>query len=411
MTRLRIAVIVHGRFHGFDLARELLRLGHDVHLFTNYPAFQAARFGIPARRVRSFVVHGITSRMAWKLFPGGLDGTIERVANSIFSRWAARQILAEPWNAVIAFSGVAEEAFRGLEGRDTLRVLQRGSAHIVTQRRILDEEESRIGKRIDKPSDWIVARERREYCLADIIHVLSSFAYQSFVDEGVDPRKLFLLTLGVNTRQFRGSPAIIEERCRRILAGEPLRVLNVGTFSYQKGIADLANVILRLDASRFRFRFVGPVAHEARGLRQELDGKAEFRAKRPQRDLPREYEWGDIFLLATVQDGFAAVLTQGLAAGLPLLTTSNCAGPDLVRQGETGWIVPIRSPEAIIERLQWLNGHRSILERAVRQVFAQETPFDWAKTGKQAQANMLQMIGKVRHVTGGQPHAAAAERL
>ena len=42
-VRLKIAMVVHGRFHAFNVAPELLRLGHDLTLFTNYPASVAAR--------------------------------------------------------------------------------------------------------------------------------------------------------------------------------------------------------------------------------------------------------------------------------------------------------------------------------------------------------------------------------
>ena len=37
VTPLRLALVVQGRFFMFDLARELIRLGHDVTLFTNSP--------------------------------------------------------------------------------------------------------------------------------------------------------------------------------------------------------------------------------------------------------------------------------------------------------------------------------------------------------------------------------------
>src|SRR5262245_54116862 len=61
--RLRIDVVVHGRFYAFDLARALIARGHDVRLLTNYPAWAAERFGIPSRCMRSFVSHAIASRL------------------------------------------------------------------------------------------------------------------------------------------------------------------------------------------------------------------------------------------------------------------------------------------------------------------------------------------------------------
>ena len=40
---LKIAMVVHGRFHAFDLGTSLLRRGHDVRLFTDYPGWAVAR--------------------------------------------------------------------------------------------------------------------------------------------------------------------------------------------------------------------------------------------------------------------------------------------------------------------------------------------------------------------------------
>ena len=60
------------------------------------------------------------------------------------------------------------------------------------------------------------------------------------------------------------------------------------------------------------------------------------------------------------------VLAQALACGLPLLATENCGAPDFVREGETGWIVPIRSPDRLAERLRWCGEHRNELAEMVQ---------------------------------------------
>jgi glycosyltransferase involved in cell wall biosynthesis len=410
---LKIAIVVHGRFHAFDLAREFLRLGHDVTLFTNYPAFVARRFGIPAERVRSFLAHGVSTRTLWCMFPRGLDGNLEHLSNAIFGRWAAGQVMRKDWDVVIGFSGVSEEIFQALGKTQTLRVLQRGSAHIRVQQQILLEEERRAGCGLDKPSDWIVVREEREYAHADIIHVLSNFAHLSFTAQGIDPKKLFILRLGVSTAAFRAPKEVINTRCQRILDGEPLRVLNVGTFSYRKGAADFAETMTYLPPSRFSFRFVGPIAYEVRGLYKQLKGKADFKRKRPQHKLPREYEWGDVFALPTIEDGFAVVLCQALAAGLPLLTTTNCAGPDLICEGRNGWIIPIRTGKAFIERLLWLDANRAELVKAIQRVYEAQWSYDWCETARQAEQNILTGLSRKDVRTGcGRPlsHSLARGR-
>jgi glycosyltransferase involved in cell wall biosynthesis len=386
---VKIAVFVHGRFHGFDLARELLALGEDVTLFTNYPRSVVQRFEIPRERVRSFLAHGLLSRGLWKVFPGGLGGRVERVCNTVFARWAARQIRREPWDVVIGWSGVSEETFRALRGTSTLKVLQRGSAHIREQHRLLAEEEARAGHWILKPSRWIIEREEREYELADVIHVLSTFALRSFLERNISRNRLFPLSLGVNLRKFRPSAAALEARRERLRRGDPLRVLTVGTFCYRKGALDLAELARTLPRERFHFRWVGPVAAEAAGLCRELAGDMEFPGKRPLDRLPEEYAWGDVFLFPTVEDGFAVVLCQALASGLPLLTSANCAGPDLIREGENGWVLPIHEPAVIASQLRWCDEHRTELAAMVDKVSASWQDLDWSQTGRQAMQNIL----------------------
>ena len=404
-VRLKIAIVVHGRFYAFDLARELLVRGHDVFLFTNYPPFVAARFGVPRHRVRSFLLHGILSRVASRVLPHSLDGMIERRANIAFGRWAARQLAQEPWDVVHIFSGVAEDAFRRLARTEVLKTLARGSTHVAVQQSLLRDESHRIGLSIEIPSDWIVARESREYRLADAIFVLSEFARKSFLDRGIPEDKLFQIRLGANGETFSASEEAVRTRCARILAGDPIHVLNVGNFSCQKGAWDWARVIDLLTGPRFLFRFVGAVTEDARGLARQLGVRTEFAGKFPQHELPFQYDWGDVFVLPTIQDGFAVVLTQALAAGLPLITTTNCAGPDLIREGQTGWVVPIRSPGAIVDRLRWLDEHREEFVQAVKAVHAEPRRFDWSETARQAEAHFYKALAQNVGRSPGTNHA------
>ncbi len=386
---LKIAIVVHGRFHAFDLARALLERGHEVTLFTNYPKWAVRRFGVPAERVRSFWLQGVLTRAAWQLHQKGILHYREAWLHPIFGRWAGAEIAKEQWDIVHPWSGVAEETLRALAGRPTLSLLMRGSSHIRAQARLLEEEQRRTGVPQDRPGSWITAREQREYTLVDAIVVLSSFAYQTFVAEGVPVEKLRLLPLGSRLDAFRPSGQVVEARCRRILSGEPLRVLYVGAISFQKGIWDLSAIVRELSGGGFRFRFVGPKSREAAPIVSSLQGRATFVSKRPQAELPAMYAWGDVFVFPTIQDGYAQVLAQAAASGLPILTTTNCAGPDLVREGETGWVLPIRSPEAFMERLRWCARHRAELATMARRIPGEFPPRDWADVAADFEALCL----------------------
>jgi len=378
---MKIAIAVHGRFHAFDLARELSQR-HDVAVFTNYPKWAAQRFGLKPAQVRSFTTHGIAARAAAWLRNRASVPFPEAAEHRIFGRWAAAQIAREQWDVVHSFSGVSEEILHATSGvgkdRATLRMMVRGSAHIRTQARLLEEEQLRAGIPLDRPSPWIVAREEREYALADRILVLSRFAWDSFVAHGVDPARLTLLPLGARLEQFRPSTGVVDARCARILSGAPLRVLFVGSLCYRKGMLDMDSILRSPGHERFQFRFVGPVSQEAEKLVRSLHPLAEFVPKQPQHDLPASYAWGDLFVFPTIEDGFAVVLAQAAAAGLPILTTPNCCGPDLIREGQTGWVLPIRSPRAFVERLDWCDAHRAELAGMARLIYHRFQPRTWA---------------------------------
>lgn len=372
----KIAVVVQGRFYAFDLVRELIRQGQDVTLFTNYPKAVVKKFGIPSQNTRSFFLHGLLSRflpVASRLFR---LPSFEPFLHVLFSRWAARQLARQSWDVVKVFSGVAEEVFRSLAGKPALKLLVRASSHILVQARLLEEEEKRAGVPIDRPSPWMIARELREYGLADAILVISSFCRHSFMEQGTAGGKVKTLLLGTETGCFRPDQSVIEERCRRIQSEPRLRVLTVGTFSYRKGVLDLTEMVKQL-APVFDFRFVGKVMEEAKQKGLDKIPGMEFIPHQRQCDLPGHYAWADLFVFPTLEDGFAVVLSQAQAAGLCILATTNCAGPDIIREGKTGWVLPVRNPRAFADRLLWCNAHRAELGQITREIRGNFRPRSW----------------------------------
>ena len=374
---LRVAIVVHGRFHGFERARALLAAGVETQVFTNYPRRVAARFGLPPERVTGCVWHGIASRLLQRCPRSqGAPMPLESWVHRAFSRWAAGRVQGENYDVVHCFSGIAEELWQRLGSGGPLRSLMRGSAHIETQHAILAEEERLTGVSLEKPSPWMRAREAREYAMSDQIVVLSRFAENSFLERGVAAEKLALIPLGSELSCFRASRETLAARKERIMAGGPLQVLIVSTWSMQKGAPYLIQTARAL-GSLARCRFVGAIGQDARHLLPEARTVMEFCPRVPQHELPRHYSWGDVFLFPTLQDGFAVVLAQAQAAGLPLLATPNCAAPELVSEGRTGWIRPIRDAAAYAEQLRWCAAHREQLAAMVDAVAASHTPRDW----------------------------------
>jgi glycosyltransferase involved in cell wall biosynthesis len=376
MKGLKIAVVVHGRFHAFDLVKALLAQGHVVRLFTNYPKIIVKRFGIDVQHVQSFVLHGVLARLATRL-PRKVQQSGESWLHRAFGTWAARQLRKSEWDVAFIWSGVAEESLKTCRAQCKLLGLMRGSAHIRAQARLLAEEEARTGQPQEQPSHWMLAREGREYELADVIFPISSFSYQTFVAAGITETKLSLLCAGADLNHFRVTPQVAEERCQRILTNQRLRVLNVGTFCYRKGVADLAEAMAVAGQEHYEYRHVGPVAAEADELADNLQGLVRFEGKKDHYALREFYAWGDIFVLPSIEDGFQTVLSQASASGLPIITTPNGAGLDLVREGKTGFVLPIRRPDLLVEKLRWCHENRLALAEMARRSYDDFQPRSW----------------------------------
>lgn len=343
-------------------------------VLTNYPKWAASRFGLPPDSVRSFWLHGVLARAVDRLNLEGAEGWL----HSLFGHWAARTLEAERWDAVHLWSGVAEESLGALAGRETLRLVMRGSSHVRTQARLLMEEERRTGAPQSRPSAWRIAREQREYAMADRIVVLSSFAHRTFLEEGVPAERLCFVRNGVNVEKFRPSVETLRARQRRLTGGAPLRVLYVGATSFRKGLWDLAETVRLLGGDGFEFRLVGPQLAEAEPILAKLRSTVRLESKVPEAVLPEVYAWGDVFVFPTIEEGYPAVVVQAAAGALPILTTTNCSGPDLIHEGENGWIVPIRSPEALAQRLRWCTSNRNELASMVSRIYEGFQPRDWS---------------------------------
>jgi glycosyltransferase involved in cell wall biosynthesis len=58
----------------------------------------------------------------------------------------------------------------------------------------------------------------------------------------------------------------------------------------------------------------------------------------------------DVFLYSSIYEGFGRVLVEAGAAGLPVVATATAGAADIVRDGETGFLVPVEDAPALVQR-------------------------------------------------------------
>jgi glycosyltransferase involved in cell wall biosynthesis len=357
---MKIAIVVHGRFHAFDLARELIGLGHEVLLLTNYPRRWPEKFGVPQKRVKNLLAHGILSRAAMIFGKAvGNEKYGEAFLHRWFGRWSAKVLKSKPFDVIHSFSGVAAEVLQNRQRDAALFSLLRASSHIKTQKIILDEERKRTGIDPFGPSDWMVQRETEEYKLADLIITLSKWCRQTFIEKGFKSENVFTLSPGSNLSMFGPSADTISNRVKRINHEKKIQIITTGSVSLRKGIWDALQVFERAPEA-FHFKWIGEIHPNIKKMIQDRNPRCQFHPRIPQFELANEYNQSDVFMTLSLEEGYPAVVAQALASGLPVIATEH-AGIDQISEWENGWIVPIRSPSSVLHiLLQILNNRQQV---------------------------------------------------
>jgi glycosyltransferase involved in cell wall biosynthesis len=115
----------------------------------------------------------------------------------------------------------------------------------------------------------------------------------------------------------------------------------VGRLSVEKNVTLLAQIQQELEQmgqSNFRFLIVGHGNEEA-WLRERLP-RAEFTGVLKGEALAEAYARMDLFVFPSHTDTFGNVVLEALASGVPAIVTPDGGPATIVRNGETGRVVP-----------------------------------------------------------------------
>jgi len=344
-----VDIAVVGRFHGFDLARELQAHGMLNSVLSTYPANITKRWGIDASKAR-----GEPFLEACRRF-GSRQRLIENAKLLAFvatrhARNAARHLSKES-DIFIGWSGSSLEALISAKKAGKITILERGSSHCNEWRALMRDENARFGNDFDEMY-FFWQRELLEYELADYISIPSTFVRDSFIRSGVCEEKLLVNPYGVDLSSFRS-----QEK-----SDDTFRVINVGGLHYRKGSHYLLQAISELDLPDLEFWHVGTISPEMRPvINRYADDRFTFHGHQPQHELYKFYSQASVFALASIEEGMAMVQAQAMACGLPLICTTNTGGADLIGgDGNAGYVVPIRDVDALKARILHLYENRDL---------------------------------------------------
>ena len=343
---MRVVLSTWGKSQMFNLARQMQRRDSLEAVLTTFSRYQLRREGIaPEKLIINSLLH-FSLIVKWRLglFHSKLDQGWLKLIDRNQQAFIARRM--PDCDVVVGMSGAGLTAGRMVQRRGGKWICDRASAHLAYGDEIMAEEFARFGLPPQPTDPWLLEKELTEYAEADHIVVPSEFAFQSFVQKGFDPSKLSKMPFGSDLRTFE-----------KVGEAEPgtFTVCYCGQIRFRKGIPYLLEAFRQVRHPKKRLLIIGGLKPEIREYLKTapLEGVT-FLGELPRSEIVKIFGRANVFAIASVEEGMAMVQTEAMACNLPVVATFNAGATDVIQDGVNGFVVPIRSPEVMADRLQTL---------------------------------------------------------
>ena len=277
-----------------------------------------------------------------------------------FGRWSARIFAFDrpvpSREAVFAYSTGAFELLS--------EAAARGVPSVVDQIDLAQADEAAIREEMDRWPGWAEHegrvpsaywdRLRAEWQCATAVLVNSEWSKHAVLSAGVPENRVLVVPLAYEPEEADA------RRLDDVGSGGALRVLWLGQVNLRKGFPYFVEAARLTRNHHIQFTVAGPSRLTALALK---DLPPNIRVLGPVSRVKAFslYKTNDVLVLPTLSDGFALTQLEAMTYGLPVVATDRCG--DVVIDGQNGFRVGVRDPEAIAAALTRLESDRVELRR------------------------------------------------
>jgi phosphatidylinositol alpha-1,6-mannosyltransferase len=224
-------------------------------------------------------------------------------------------------------------------------------------------------------SEW--EKPRESLCQAARVLAVSRYTGSLLENMGVNPERIETFHPGCDIDRFQ--PREPDEALRRKLLGEAKNgrvLLSVGNLVSRKGHDMVIRALPRLLGSHGDVTYLivgdGPYRGELEDLARSVGvrDRVVFAGQLTEETLPRVYALCDVFVLPSREqldrcdvEGFGIVFLEASACGKAVVGGRSGGIGDAIVEGETGFLVEPREPDAIAEAIGRLIGDAELASR------------------------------------------------
>jgi len=219
-------------------------------------------------------------------------------------------------------------------------------------------------------------------------------------------RDIFVIPNGINLNKFKNLSKVNIRSKLKIKEDEKV-VIFVGTLRPVKGVKYLikAMEIIIQKNTNTRLMLVGN--GEDRGKLEKLvkefvlEKHVIFVGKVPNEKVPEYMVASDVFVLPSLSEGFPVVILEAMASGLPIVATKVGGLPEIIKDGENGFLVEPKNPKEIAEKVLLLLEDDELRERISRSFKEKVKNYSWESVVKRLEEVYQRCI--LKHAQTSEP--------
>lgn len=215
---------------------------------------------------------------------------------------------------------------------------------------------------------------------ASAVIVSSKFEYEDALEFGIDKKKIYVIPMGIDREAPTEPKPQKKEMLDILFAGRLSRVRRVElllravktlSIPYHVTIAGGEEKTSSLQESGY----LGELKKLCADL--GIEKKVTFTGTQQPEELKRYYRKADVFVYPSLYENFGQPMLEAASAGVPIVATAVGLARDLIREDETGFIVP-DDPRVISERISRFSDPslREAMSRKIRETVWRDYGWD-----------------------------------
>ncbi|MEH2263620.1 glycosyltransferase family 4 protein [Nostoc sp.] len=354
-------------------------------LITSHPSFAYKRVPINRGKIiflpPIFTVSLILDKLLGKFY--FFKSPFEWLLAVVYD-WMASLRVGNP-DVSISWAWASLQTIRAVKTNGGIAILEECGSCNKHQEQLLSEEYERLNLDYEsKTFKKIIARELQECQEADYILCPSRYVADSLTKCGISNHKLIVIPYGVELNLFNRQPK----------KDKIFRVLFVGSIGVRKGLIYLFQALKNLKLDNFECLIIGSVESAFQDIFTEYQQYFTHIPRVEHSQLKEYYSNSSVFVLPSLDEGMAYVQLEAMACGLPVICTPNSGGDSVIREGEEGFIIPIRDSQAIQEKIEYLYQNPQELSRIGNNALKRAKEFTWDNYGTHLETALKELLPK-----------------